>query len=168
MPGKYLLTASLLVILAFFNVFLFPKFEWGSRLTLNPNIFPKIHPPLYPCPVPTQELPPEVDPVVSPTNLMTQTIIARFNNAEAMTVYVESGSFWTQCSWPSCSVTILLKPNTINHITVAAKYKLIIDSQGCTYGGYTITTQQDRFGNPLDIEQIGGILYPRYFPLVSR
>jgi hypothetical protein len=133
----------------------------------SPNSEGEPYPPPGPCPEATQELPPEVDPVISPTNLSVQIISARFR-AESMTVVNELGSFMTMCNSMPCAVTILLKPDTINHLTVIGKYPLVTNFDGCVYGGYTIAVQSDLNGNPLDIEQVGGKIYTFFLPVVRR
>jgi hypothetical protein len=157
----------LLAFLTGLTIFLLP----GIRLEANQNNVTSDGPPSPPtatiCPLATQELPPKVDPVISPTNLSVQTISASFR-AESMTVVNEVGSFKTMCNPHPCSVTILLMPDTINHLTVIGKYPLVTNFDGCVYGGYSISVQSDLNGNPLEIEQVGGDLYTWYLPVVGH
>jgi hypothetical protein len=125
-------------------------------------------PPPPPCPIPTQELPPEVEPVTSPTDLSTQTIYVWFP-AEWIMVVNEIGSFKIFCdSGPCHAIPILLKPNSVNHLTVVGKVRPVVQWEGCVYGGYLMDTSLDKNGNPLEIEQIGGKLYSFFLPLASR
>jgi hypothetical protein len=164
---KFFLAFLLLAFLTGLTVFLLS----GIKLEANQNNAISDDPPSPPapavCPLATQELPPKVDPVISPTNLSVQTITASFR-AESMTVVNEVGSFKTMCNLHPCSVTILLKPDTVNHLTVIGKYALVTNFDGCVYGGYSIAVQSDLHGNPLEIEQVGGNLYTWHLPVVSR
>ena len=108
------------------------------------------------CPQATPQ-PLWVEPVVSPTNLLTQTITVYLGDGEQVTVTSESGTFTTtgDFTWNNnpALVTIDLLPDTMHHLTVSGRVKLR-EQGGCTYGGYTLTTQSDRFGQPLLITQV--------------
>lgn len=119
------------------------------------------------CPQATPE-PLWVEPVISPTGLLTQTIVVRIGKGEAVTVTAESGVFTATGSFGVYSdparVSIDLLANTAHHLAVEARVRQ--DEQwGCTYGGYTLSTGRDRYGQPLLIEQKMPIrLY--YLPLI--
>ena len=94
---------------------------------------------------------------MSPTNLLTQTITVYLGDGEQVTVTSESGTLTTtgDFTWNNnpALVTIDLLPDTIHHLTVSGRVKLR-EQGGCTYGGYTLTTQSDRFSQPLLITQV--------------
>jgi hypothetical protein len=114
------------------------------------------------CPQATSE-PLWVEPVISPTDLLTQTITVRIGNGEAVTVTAESGTFAVFGNFNAYSnpalVTIDLLPNTTHHLTVYARVKAT-SSGGCQYGGYTLQTTLDRYGQPLTIIQSDATLTP--------
>jgi len=113
-------------------------------------------PPLDPpCPIPTQELF-LVDPVTSPTGQFTQVVTVRLGNGEAVTITTESGTFATHGDYDAyfhpATVTIALLTDTIHSLTVFGKVRTIVHD-GCAYGGYTLSTQRDKYGTPLVIWQ---------------
>jgi hypothetical protein len=119
------------------------------------------------CPVATQELPPQVEPVTSPTTLSADTIYVGFP-AEWIMVTHELGSFKIVCDEGPChAIPILLKPDSVNHLTVEGKVRTSVQWGGCVYGGYTMGTTDDKNGNPLEIEQVGGKLYRLFLPLAG-
>jgi hypothetical protein len=165
MKRKFRRTSYLPFLLGFLALLLISS----SRLIFPGNVTSEHNPNVpnpYPCPLATAELPPQVDPVISPTGLITQTITARFHNAEKMTVLSDTGSFSTNCSG-LCQVTIFLKPNTTNNLTVVGKYREIVQGD-CVYGGYSLSTDSDKDGNPLAIEQVNGTLYSLSLPILIR
>ena len=107
------------------------------------------------CPMATSE-PLWVEPVISPTDLLTQTITVRIGNGEAVTITAESGVFTTTGSFDAyfnpARVPIDLLKGVTHHLDVQARVRKI-EQWGCTYGGYTLHTQNDRYGQPLLIEQ---------------
>lgn len=103
----------------------------------------------YPCPEATPELL-AVEPVVSPTAVLTQTIVVTLGNGEEITVETASGTFTAPATFPTTELTIDLLPATTHELTVTGKVAEV--QQGdCTYGGYTLTTTADRYGDPLVI-----------------
>lgn len=103
----------------------------------------------YPCPQATPELL-AVEPVTSPTTQLTQTITVTLGNGERITATAASGTVSAAADFPTL-LTLPLLPDTTHPITVTGKVREI--QQGpCTYGGYTLTTVTDRYGDPLIIE----------------
>jgi len=106
------------------------------------------------CPQATAE-PLWVEPVTSPTDQLSQVITVRAGNSDSVTVTLESGSFTVTGNFFTSNpalVNITLLPNTTHHLTVSAHIKQTI-MNGCTYGNYTLSTGNDRFGSPLTIVQ---------------
>lgn len=110
--------------------------------------------PTVPCPVPTQELF-WVEPPKSPTDQLSQTIAVHIGNGEQITVTTESGVFTSigDAGIPPSGVTVSLVPNAVNHLEVTARVRLIKQSNGCSYGGYTMSTTRDRTGAQLVVVQ---------------
>ncbi len=111
--------------------------------------------PATPCPQATAEqfL---VEPVTSPTSELTAVIVVRIGNGEQVTVTSPAGAFQVSGNFSvdnPAQVPINLVPNAPNNLTVTAKVKTIVGPGGCTYGGYTLTTNTDRNGAPLVIVQ---------------
>ncbi len=100
-----------------------------------------------------------VEPLTSPTNSMTQTVTVRIGNGDAVTVTTEAGTFVARGDFGYASnparVTVGLAPNTTNHLEVKAHVRRST-TNGCSYGGYTLSTTTDRNGAPLVIVQQGG------------
>ena len=121
------------------------------------------------CPLATAE-PLWVEPIISPTDLLTQTITVRIGNGEAVTITAESGVFAAMGSFNAYAnparVIIDLLANTTHHLGVQAKVRQV-QQWGCTYGGYTLDTQHDRYGQPLLIEQQAGARMPAIAPLAT-
>ena len=121
-----------------------------------------------PCPLPTQE-PLWVDPVTSPTGQFTQVVTVRLGNGEAVTVTAESGRFATVGDFDAyfhpASVTVALLPNTVHHLEVFGRVR-VVEHDGCVYGGYTLSTWQDKNGAPLVIEQRADLTHTVYFPVI--
>lgn len=72
-----------------------------------------------------------------------------------MTVALETGSFTVTGDFSTVNpalVNITLVPNTTHHLTVSAHIKQT-STGGCIYGGYTLSTGNDQFGEPLTIVQ---------------
>lgn len=113
------------------------------------------------CPSFTPE-PLWVEPVISPTDLLTQTITVYIGNGEAVTVTAESGVFTTTGTFSAygapARIPMDLLPATTHHLEVQARVRTVYQ-WGCQYGGYTLGTRWDRYGVPLEIEQVspGGI-----------
>ncbi len=110
------------------------------------------------CPMATAE-PLRVEPVISPSDQTTQVITVRANNSDSVTVALESGSFTVTGDFSTSNpalVTVSLLPNTEHHLTVSAHIKTFVGPGGCTYGGYTLLTENDRYGIPLTIIQSDG------------
>jgi hypothetical protein len=107
------------------------------------------------CPQATAE-PLQVEPVTSPTNQLSQVITVRAGNSDSVTVTSEAGSVTVTGNFSTTNpalVTITLQSNTTHHLTVSAHIKTTVGTGGCTYGGYTLTTGNDRLGSPLTIVQ---------------
>lgn len=137
--------------------------------TPPPTPSPTSPPPTF-CPDATPE-PLWVEPVISPTDLLTQTIVVNIGNGEAVTVTTALGVF-TQTgvfgvAGNPARITIDLLPNSTHDLTVAARVRTI-GGGGCTYGGYTLSTQQDRNGGALRIVQNNGAALTAYLPMVQR
>ena len=92
-----------------------------------------------------------VEPVTSPTDQLSQTVHVWIGNGESVTVITESGTFTSTDN--ANSVEISLLPDTVHHLEVIAKVRTIVHSDGCTYGGYTLSTTRDNSGAPLTIVQ---------------
>jgi WD40 repeat protein len=89
-----------------------------------------------------------VEPVTSPTDQLSQTVVVHMGNMEAVTITAESGVFAS--AGPAVEVALLR--NTVHHLEVVAKVRLI-EWGGCKYGGYTLRTSRDKNGARLVIEQ---------------
>ena len=106
-----------------------------------------------------------VEKVTSPTDQLSQVVVVYIGNGEQITVTTESGAFTARGDFgtfpgPPAKVEITLLPNTVHHLEVTAKVRRIIDSNGCTYGDYTLRTTTDRMGTPLVIVQEGALPQP--------
>lgn len=113
----------------------------------------------YPCPQATAEIF-YVEPIPATTNETTITLHVTLGNLEEITVLTESGTFTSTTG----DVEITLTPNTVHHLEVRGKVRLTGQSGGCQYGGYTLTTTNDRDGNPLVIEQTNATPSPTLCP----
>jgi hypothetical protein len=102
----------------------------------------------YPCPEATSE-PFFIDPIPATTSETTVLVKVTLGNIEEVTVLTESGTF----SSTTGEVEVTLLPNTVHHLEVRGKVREV-ERGGCAYGGYTLTTTNDKDGNPLVIEQI--------------
>ena len=139
----------------------------GNRLILAPTgDVPTATPTL--CPVVAPE-PLWVEPVTSPTDLFTQTIVVHIGNGEAVTVTTAAGVFTQTGAFAATGnparVPIHLLPDSVHDLTVAARVRTM-SGGGCTFGGYTLSTQQDRNGDMLRIVQ--GTARTAYLPVVQR
>lgn len=118
------------------------------------------------CPRATQ-VPLWVEPVTSPTFLLVQDVVVYIGHGEKVTVESEAGKFSKTGDfndlWPAVVQTDL-HPNTTHHLLVSGKVKEEIDEHGCVYGGYTLTTRSDRYGDPLIIQQV--LSSPQFFPII--
>ena len=117
------------------------------------------------CPQATPE-PLWVEPVLSPTFALTQTIVVYAGNSEAVTVTTASGVFGVTGDFGGtvnpARVDIDLLPETTHELTVESAVKRV-GNNGCSYGGYVLSTRRDRNGAPLLIQQESGDLF---LPLV--
>jgi hypothetical protein len=120
------------------------------------------------CPRATPE-PFWVDPITSPTRLLAQDVQVYLGNCEAVTVSAESGTFTATggCYPLPAPVHMALLPNTTHHLLVLGKVRRVVHD-GCVYGGYTLSTWQDRLGAPLVITQQFIVTSTSYLPLISR
>jgi hypothetical protein len=120
------------------------------------------------CPSATPE-PFWVDPVTSPTERLTQTVQVYLGNCEVVTVTTESGVFTaTAPCYPAPALAaVSLQPNTTHHLLASGQVRLI-EHDGCFYGGYTLWTDRDRFGEPLIITQVFTPTVILYLPWVGR
>lgn len=107
------------------------------------------------CPQATPE-PIFVEPVDDQTDDLSQIITVYLGNGETVTVTSESGVFTVSGAFDAVAnpaqVEIALLPDTTHHLTVSGRVKET-SVNGCSYGGYVISTQTDRNGQPLIIEQ---------------
>ena len=96
--------------------------------------------------------------MISPTDLLTQTLIVRIGNGDAVTVTTASGVFTRTGSFGTygnpAAVEVSLLADTTHHLSVAAHVRRVINWGGCVYGDYTLSTDRDRNGAPLVIQQI--------------
>jgi len=110
-----------------------------------------------------------VEPVPSTTLGFSQVVTVYVSNGEAMTVTAESGTFAHPDNFQgylsSGLITISLLPNTDHHLEVRGRVRRF-ESNGCVYGGYTLRTTRDRFGNPLEISQRFTPVVTCHFPLM--
>lgn len=122
------------------------------------------------CPTATPE-PLWVEPVTSPTSLRSQVITVYLGNGEAVTVTAESGVFTAYGEYNAYSkpalVTVTLQVFQTHHLLVMGRVRRI-EQDGCYYGGYTLSTSNDRFGNPLVIRQQPDPIYQMHLPLMLR
>ena len=136
-----------------------------ASLTATDSAVPKLTPTF--CPVTTPE-PLWVEPVTSPTDQFTQVITVRLGNGEWVSVAAESGTFTVTGRFNAYSqpalVDMALLPNTTHHVRVTGRVR-VIKSNGCVYGGYTLSTIWDRFGGPLIITQVFTTVSTSHFPL---
>lgn len=137
----------------------------------TPSFTPTPTPTLTPTPTICPQATPEalwVDPVISPTGLLTQTLTVYLGNGEAVTVTSPSGAFGMTGAFDAnanpAQVTIDLLPDTLHELTVNGRVREVTVN-GCTFGGYTLQTTQDRNGDPLDILQV---LRQLFLPLIER
>ena len=107
--------------------------------------------PTVQCPVATPELF-QVDPVTSPTTADTQMISVYLGLAESITISSEAGSVTVPAAGYPTEVEIPLQAGTTHNLTVEGSVQTVTQSNGCTYGGYTLSTTTDRNGDPLVIE----------------
>lgn len=74
-----------------------------------------------------------------------------------MTVEAESGTFTVRGRFDAyinpAQVVVTLLPDTVHHLEITAWVKRGPGTGGCIYGGYTLRTTRDKYGNPLVIEQ---------------
>lgn len=118
------------------------------------------------CPPATPE-PFWVEPVDSPTDLFSQVVSVTLGNAEAISVTAESGVFTpTGSAQGYYLVPVSLLTNTVHHLEVFGAVQVITWPNGCVYGGYTLRTTRDRYGDPLEIVQRWGAGYLRCLPIV--
>lgn len=93
-----------------------------------------------------------VEPVTSPTDELSQIITVDLGNGEAITITTESGTFAAPFDTFPKEIVITLLPDTTHNLTVEGRVREVVQGE-CTYGGYTLTTRSDRYGDPLVIEQ---------------
>lgn len=103
------------------------------------------------CPVATPEFF-NVEPVTSPTDKLSQIITVDLGQGETITITTESGTFTAPFDAFPTEIEIELLPNTTHNLTVEGRVREVVQG-GCTYGGYTLSTARDRYGDPLVIEQ---------------
>jgi hypothetical protein len=108
------------------------------------------------CPLATPELL-AVDPLPLTTDQLSITVVVHIGRGEQVTVEAESGTFTVTGSFMGngspARVEVTLLPNTLHLLVVRATLARHIGLNDCPYGGYTLTTSQDRQGSPLQIEQ---------------
>ncbi len=106
--------------------------------------------PTYPCPVPTPEYL-AVEPLPLRTSEDAVTFSVTISNGEAVTITSEFTSVTVSEGFNH--IRVPLKTGKTQHFTVAARVRQIGGPNGCTYGGYTLTTTSDRNGLPLVVTQ---------------
>jgi hypothetical protein len=109
-----------------------------------------------------------VEPVTSPTLLLVQDVVVYIGHGDKVTVVSESGKFSESGDFgDTCCPAVVrtdLLPNTTHHLTVSGHVKQEITEEGCVYGGYTLDTPLDRYGDPLVIQQV--LDSPKFFPII--
>jgi hypothetical protein len=103
------------------------------------------------CPAATPEFF-YVEPITSPTDELSQIITVDLGNGEAITITTESGTFTAPFDTFPKEIEIDLLPDTTHNLSVEGRVREVVQGE-CTYGGYTLTTTRDRYGDPLVIEQ---------------
>jgi endoglucanase len=133
---------------------------WGSEPVTGPTNTPT--PTSTSCAQATAE-PLWVDPVTSPTNQTSQVITVRVGNSDSVTVTHEFGSTTLTGNFSTTNpalVTVPLQANATHHLTVSAHIKSVPGPGGCSYGNYTLSTGNDRYGALLTIIQTSGTVTP--------
>jgi len=133
--------------------------------TVTPTKTPTITPTRTSCPTTT----PEsfwVDPVTSPTDQLSQVVTVHISNGDIVTITSESGVFAVAGNF-NAQVNVMLLPNTVHHLEVSARVR-VMDWGGCIYGGYAFRTTTDRFGAPLTIVQQLSTATPTATPTVTN
>ncbi len=129
------------------------EFEGQIGMGFTPP--PMFTPTATQCPRTTAE-PLWVDPVLSPTGNLTQTIVVYIGIGEWARVLHETGVFTQTGDFSAYNnparISIDLFPNTTHHLIASGRVK-VVQVGDCQYGGYTLSTQLDRDGNPLTIMQ---------------
>lgn len=157
---KLSLTSVLLIVIILLGIILF-------FLLANDAISPGEEP-AAPTAGPTQEPPTEesettqcpvatpeffyVESVTSPTDELSQIITVDLGNGEAITIITESGTFTAPFDEFPKEIEIELLPDTTHNLTVEGRVREVTQGE-CVYGGYTLSTTRDRYGDPLVIEQ---------------
>ena len=84
-------------------------------------------------------------------------VLQAIDRSGAERAYVASGVFTTTGSFDaydhSAEVAVSLLPDTVHNLRVEARVQEIASGDHCVYGGYTISTDRDRYGAPLVIVQ---------------
>ena len=122
-----------------------------------------------PCPAATPEML-WVEPVDSPTGCLSQVISVMIGNGEYVSVTSESGTVavtGTFSIYSPARVDMPLLPGTTHHLLVAGRVRVVWNGD-CQYGGYTLFTSSDRFGNPLVIVQEGSLCPQIMLPLLFK
>jgi len=117
----------------------------SSTPTATPAAVPSSTPQ---CPVATPEAF-WVNPLPATTDQLSIVVHVSLGHMEEVTVVTESGTFTSSTS----DVEVTLLPNTAHHLEVTGKVEVVQNSDGCQYGGYTLSTRFDEDFNPLVIEQ---------------
>lgn len=125
--------------------------ETESPATSSPADAPTGQGQEFPCPEATPEFF-NVEPVTSLTDALSQIITVDLGNGETITITTESGTFTAPFDTFPTEIEITLLPNTTHNLTVEGRVREVVQGN-CTYGGYTLSTTRDRYGDPLTIEQ---------------
>lgn len=112
--------------------------------------------PTYPCPIPTPEYL-AVEPLPLRTDQAFVTISVTISNGEQVTITSEYASVTAAERFDS--IRVPLKAGKTQHFTVAARVRQMGGPDGCSYGGYTLTTTSDRNGLPLTVTQGADLPY---------
>lgn len=91
-----------------------------------------------------------VEPIPATTTALTVTLIVTVENVEWLTVTSEFNNAFFVAGQP---IVITLAPNTAQRFAIAAQIRKYSIGD-CQYGGYVLTTQVDRSGQPLAIRQL--------------
>ncbi len=95
-----------------------------------------------------------VDPVISHTDEMSQIVRVYVGHGDRVDIETASGTFTATGDFDAyanpAEVRVDLLPDTTHHLQVTAHVGKI-ESEGCTYGDYSLFTTRDRFGDALTI-----------------
>ncbi len=118
----------------------------------------------------TRDYDSDSDLCVIQSSVLTQTLTISLNNGETITVTAPAAIFVAAGGASGlpvpATVEIDLHPDSLNSLQGQGRVR-VVQQNGCTYGGYTLTTSQDRLGNPLVIQQQSAS-HALYLPVLRR